>query len=111
MLALSPALKGVACFACGEPHDPRKLLGVCTACGLPLRVDYDFTGVKLKPGDLRDRAPNLWRYHEALPVAPDQAVTLGEGLTPLLAVAENVWVKDESRNPTGSFKARGMALA
>src|SRR5689334_25378180 len=111
MLALSPRLRGVTCFACDRPHDPRQLLTVCTACSMPLRVDYDLSGVKLTLADLRGRPPSLWRYHEMLPVAPALAVTLGEGFTPLLEVAEGVWVKDESRNPTGSFKARGMSLA
>src|SRR6185503_10322577 len=55
--------------------------------------------------------PSLWRYRELLPLEEGDEISLGEGFTPLLAVAENVWVKDEARNPTGSFKARGMALA
>lgn len=62
----------------------------------------------------------MWRFHEVLPVTGAQdAVTLGEGLTPLLPAArggalaelENLWIKDESFAPTGSFKARGMAAA
>ncbi len=109
--AFSSTLAGVTCFACNISHDPRQLLTVCTACGLPLRVDYDLSRVTLKLSDLRDRPPTLWRYEEVLPVLPGAAVSLGEGFTPLLEVGRNVWVKDESRNPTGSFKARGMALA
>jgi threonine synthase len=108
---LYPHLKGVSCFACDRAHDPRQLLTVCTACGMPLRVDYDLTGVKLGLADLHARVPSLWRYHEVLPVMPEVAVTLGEGFTPLLEVGDGVWVKDESRNPTGSFKARGMTMA
>src|SRR5262245_5252921 len=110
-MILSTNLAGIRCFACETPHDPAQLLTVCSACGLPLRVDYDLSRVRVKLAELRDRPPNLWRYHEVLPLAPAQAVSLGEGLTPLLEVERNVWVKDESRNPTGSFKARGMALA
>jgi threonine synthase len=53
----------------------------------------------------------LWRYREVLPLAVGDAVSLAEGFTPLLQVGPGLWVKDESRNPTGSFKARGMALA
>jgi threonine synthase len=54
----------------------------------------------------------MWRYHELLPVrSPANVVTLGEGMTPLLRVSEHVRIKDEGRNPTGSFKARGMAAA
>ena len=108
---IHPNLAGVSCFACEKSHDPRQLLTVCTSCGMPLRVDYDLSRVDLKLGQLRDRPPSLWRYHEILPIHPQAAVSLGEGFTPLLAVGDNVWVKDEARNPTGSFKARGMALA
>jgi threonine synthase len=108
---LSPYLSAVRCFDCGKSHDPRTLLTVCTACGLPLRVDYDFSGLRLTLEDLRGREPTLWRYREMLPLPPGTEVSLAEGFTPLLPVETNVWVKDESRNPTGSFKARGMALA
>jgi threonine synthase len=101
----------VRCFACERAHDPTTLLTVCTACGSPLRVDYDLASVRVSLADLADRPPSLWRYREALPVHPDAAVSLVEGFTPLIEVAERVWVKDEARNPTGSFKARGMALA
>ena len=108
---LSKFLRGVHCFACETSHDPRTLLGVCQRCGMPLRVDYDLGAIRLRLADLASRPPTLWRYRELLPLEEGDEVALGEGFTPLLAVAENVWVKDESRNPTGSFKARGMALA
>jgi len=108
---LSPNLAGVTCFACNKPHDPRQLLTVCTACGMPLRVDYDLTGVDLELSDLRGRPASLWRYREVLPLHETSAVSLGEGFTPLLEVERHVWVKDEAQNPTGSFKARGMTLA
>jgi threonine synthase len=100
----------LACFACGRPHDAGALASVCADCGLPLRVDVALpvTG----PGGSVDRAtPSLWRYAAVLPVAASAAVTLGEGWTPLIDVGEGVWVKDEARNPTGSFKARGMTMA
>jgi threonine synthase len=99
------------CFACETAHDPQRLLSVCTACGMPLRVDYDLSGVRLKLSDLRDRPPSLWRYREVLPLEEGDEISLMEGFTPLLPVERNVWVKDESRNPTGSFKARGMTVA
>ncbi len=104
-------LVAIRCFSCETVHDPAQLLTVCKSCGLPLRVDYDLSRVRVTLEDLRDRPPTLWRYHEVLPLPPAQAVSLGEGFTPLLEVEPNTWVKDESRNPTGSFKARGMALA
>ena len=108
---LSSTLVGVRCFACGLAHDPRSLLGVCSACGMPLRVEYDLDAVKLRFSDLSGRPPTLWRYRELLPLNEGDETTLAEGFTPLLEVDRNVWVKDEARNPTGSFKARGMALA
>lgn len=108
---MSPYLSAVRCFDCDTSHDPRTLLTVCSKCGLPLRVDYDFSGLQLQLSDLREREPTLWRYREMLPLQPGDEISLAEGFTPLLPVAANVWVKDESRNPTGSFKARGMALA
>ena len=108
---LSPLLAGIHCFACETAHDPQQLLTVCRACGLPLRVDYDLSSVKVSLRDLRSREPSLWRYREVLPLLAGDEVSLVEGMTPLLKVETNVWVKDEARNPTGSFKARGMALA
>jgi threonine synthase len=106
----SPYLAGVSCFSCGRSHDPRALENVCRSCGLPLRVDYHLDRVRLAPGDLASRPPSLWRYREVLPLAAGE-VTLTEGWTPLLEVQPGVHVKDEARNPTGSFKARGMTVA
>src|SRR6185295_8901176 len=108
---LSRYLSEVRCFACATLHDKRELLTVCTACGMPLRVDYDLSGVRLKLADLAGRAPSLWRYREVLPLEEGDEISLGEGFTPLLAVEPDIWVKDEARNPTSSFKARGMAVA
>jgi threonine synthase len=108
---LSRYLSGVSCYACSAPHDPHELLSVCTRCGLPLRVDYDVAAVRLTLEDVRTRTPTLWRYRELLPLEPGDETSLGEGFTPLVPLDERVWIKDESRNPTGSFKARGMALA
>jgi threonine synthase len=95
---LSPFLLGVRCFACDRPHDPLTLLGV--------RAAGTFTRQALP-----HRVPSLWRYREVLPLAEGDESSLVEGFTPLLPVGERVFVKDESRNPTGSFKARGMAVA
>src|SRR5205807_3892923 len=55
--------------------------------------------------------PTLWRYAPVLPIEPKDAVSLAEGFTPLLAAGDGILIKDEARNPTGSFKARGMSLA
>ena len=102
---LNPYLRGLSCFACGTAHDPRSPQNVCVRCGLPLRVDYALES--FTPAG----PPTLWRYQRVLPIALEQAVTLAEGFTPLLQLRERLWVKDESRNPTGSFKARGMTVA
>jgi len=104
-------LSAIRCFACETSHNPRQLLSVCTACGMPLRVDYDLSRVRLTLATVRRRTPSLWRYRELLPVGEEAEQTLAEGFTPLLPVESNVWVKDEARNPTGSFKARGMSVA
>jgi threonine synthase len=102
---LNPHLLRLRCFACGTGHPARELQTVCTRCSMPLRVDYALA--PFTPSGPQD----LWRYAPVLPIDRASAVTLGEGFTPLLRVEERVWVKDESRNPTGSFKARGMAVA
>ena len=102
---MNPHLTGLTCFACAAPHDAHVLQTVCTRCGMPLRVNYDLR--PFKPSG----PPTLWRYAAVLPVAEEEAVTLHEGFTPLLAAGDRLFIKDESRNPTGSFKARGMSLA
>ena len=102
---LNPNLKGLVCFACNTPHDPRALQTVCTKCAMPLRVEYRLS--RFTPSG----PPTLWRYAAVLPIDAASAVSLAEGFTPLLAAGERLFVKDESRNPTGSFKARGMTMA
>lgn len=77
---------------------------------MPLRVDLDLTAT-VPESVIRSDVPSLWRYAAVLPVDGDDAVTLGEGWTPLHEVDDSVWVKDEAVNPTGSFKARGMSMA
>jgi threonine synthase len=88
----------------------------------PLWVRYDLAAVgrDCDPGVFASRPPSLWRYRELLPVGLEGAiVTLGEGMTPLLPARRlgealglnDLWIKDESQLPTGSFKSRGMAMA
>jgi threonine synthase len=88
----------------------------------PLWVRYDLEAVgrAMSKELVASRAPNLWRYRELLPHADDSAiVSLGEGMTPLLPCTRlgskfglaDLWIKDESQLPTGSFKSRGQALA
>lgn len=103
-------------------HEWSRLQNLCTACHKPLFAEYDFDaiGKSLTRDSLTSREKSLWRFRELLPlplgVAP---VSLGEGGTPLLRAtrfgekigAPNLWIKDESQNPTQSFKARGMTVA
>ena len=90
--------------------------------GRPIWVRYDLDRVRaaVTPADFAKRSPSLWRYRELLPLPLDQEpVTLGEGMTPLLRCARlgkllglsQLFVKDESQLPTGSFKSRGMTAA
>jgi threonine synthase len=108
---LNPRLAGLSCFACGLAHDVGRWQTVCTACGLPLRVDYAL-GPSPRPEGRAglEALPSMWRYREVMPLAEGE-VSLGEGQTPLVVVDGATWVKDEGGNPTGSFKARGLSAA
>jgi threonine synthase len=109
-MALGSNVERLTCFSCGNTQDPHRLSTVCDLCGLPLRVD-----LRLPSGGpdhvIRTDIFSMWRYADVLPVPFDDAVTLVEGWTPLIAVDSTTWIKDEARNPTGSFKARGMSMA
>ena len=106
-------LSYLECTRCGEHLSADKPQNVCPKDGGVLYARYDIASLKRKwrREDLRGRVASLWRYAELLPDVPP--VTLGEGFTPMLASREfpNVFIKDEGLNPTGSFKARGMAVA
>lgn len=106
------------CSGCGAVRDAAGLPGVCPQCGSPYLVRYPSSPAPGVRQALGSRSADMWRYREWLPVMPgDEPTSLGEGGTPLLRVAPlddgigEVWVKDESVNPTGSFKARGLAAA
>lgn len=108
--------------ACGAaPLDPEQPQHLC-ACGSPLLARYDLKALARtwSRATLGERQPTLWRYREVLPPADRGApVSLGEGFTPLVHVPrlgaalgmDRLYVKDESANPTNSFKARGMTVA
>src|SRR5450432_692022 len=106
----NPRWTDLRCFKCDLAHDLNVSQTVCTACGMPLKVIYDLASIRLRPEDLVGRTSSLWRYREVLPLAEGE-VSLSEGWTPLLGVTDRDLVKDEARNPTGSFKARGMSAA
>src|SRR3974390_778499 len=109
------------CAMTGERHEANQVHGLSRA-GKPLLVRYDLAGVReaLSKEMLKQRAPDLWRYRELLPVRdPENVVSLGECITPLIRTPKlqaklgggEILVKDEGRLPTGSFKARGLVMA
>ena len=111
-------LSHLECTACGKQHQWRGLQNLCTACGKPLFAIYDLERARqLDRSSFRTREKSLWRWRELLPLPPDvEPISLGEGGTPLLRAAKfgrdvELWIKDESVNPTQSFKARGMTVA
>jgi threonine synthase len=110
------------CANCFERYDANLAHGLCVKCQRPLWVRYDLNAVKkaVSRDDLRLRPQTMWRYRELLPIFEDaNIVSLGETTTPIVAAprlaaalgVDEILVKDESRLPTGSFKARGMAMA
>jgi threonine synthase len=115
-------VKNLECSFCHREYEARRVHNVCTECGKPLLVRYDLKRIAkfLTRQALYARRSDLWRYREVLPVRrEDNIISLGEGWTPLHH-AKNLgsalgmtalYVKDESVNPTQSFKARGMAVA
>ena len=107
------------CSACGCQHESSRQQNLCLSCGKPLFaiVDLDRARRTLTRETLNTREKSLWRYREVLPLPGNvEPVSLGEGGTPLLRAEKfgddnNLWIKDESVNPTQSFKARGMSVA
>ena len=113
-------LTHLKCSRCSVVHSAGQLQNLCS-CGAPLLACYDLAGAArtFTRESLRGRRRDLWRYQEVMPGSADAAVTLGEGGTPLLLLKRlgerhgcpHLYLKDESFNPTGTFKARGMAAA
>ncbi len=115
-------ITNLSCSSCGAQYEPGKLYNLCHKCGKPLLVHYDLerVAVTLTRAALAPRSSTLWRYREVLPVEREEnIITLGEGWTPLMHARrlgeqlgmQYLYIKDESLNPTASFKARGMAVA
>jgi len=115
-------LTHLECSFCGDILPADKLWNLCPECRKPLLARYDLEAARAADirGALAGREPTLWRYRELLPVR-DRAseFTLGEGFTPLIEARrlgpevglDKLFIKEEGLNPTGSFKARGLALA
>ena len=112
----------LVCVECGKVHDKNRLHTVCENedCKAILSAVYDLESNTLTKEELKNRPSTLWRYKEFLPIEnDDNIITLGEGFTSILNLnnlkqytgQKRVLLKDESSNPTGSFKARGLSLA
>ncbi|MDQ3414504.1 MAG: threonine synthase [Verrucomicrobiota bacterium] len=115
-------LTHLRCTACGLRHESSQLQNLCTACQKPLFAVYDLAAVgrTFTREALVGREKSLWRYREVLPLPLEvEPISLGEGGTPLLNAKRwgavlglsDLRIKDESLNPTQSFKARGMSVA
>jgi len=115
-------LTHLECALCGQGLEADRLWNLCPVCDKPLLARYDLAEASriLNQEEIAGREPNLWRYRELLPVRnPRYALCLGEGFTPLVHATRlgqvvqfaNLLIKDEGLNPTGTFKARGLAVA
>ncbi|HEU4828863.1 MAG TPA: threonine synthase [Gemmatimonadales bacterium] len=107
------------CTACGATRNAEGLPGVCE-CGEPWLVRYPSRPQTIVDRTELRRRHGMWRFRSWLPIMPEEEpVSLGEGDTPLVQVRRagtalgfsDLWIKDESANPTGSFKARGLSAA
>jgi threonine synthase len=116
-----PNVTRLECSLCARRFEAGRIHNLCP-CGGALLVRYDLDAVRQtwSRDSLAAESPTLWRYLPVLPVRNRESiVSLGEGMTPLISTkrlgaligAEQLWVKDEGLNPTGSFKARGLSAA
>jgi threonine synthase len=113
-------VQGLRCRECGREYEIAPLY-TCEWCFGPLEVAYDYDAIRASVSREKIAAgpPSLWRYSDLLPVAGDTAVDLGTGFTPLVKAdrlaAElglgEVWIKNDTRNPTNSFKDRVVSVA
>lgn len=114
------AFAGLECVDCGERFDPAAATHRCPACGGILDPRYDLDAIDLAVDDLARRPfDTMWRYEALLPFDRPSAVSMDEGATPLIECprladelgVDRVLLKDEGRNPTGTFKDRGHSVA
>ena len=112
-------VKQIECSSCDGIFPSGELQTLCSECGSPLLVRYDLEKVRqcLDRTELLHRPNSMWRYLEIMPADREDIVSLGEGFTPLFSLKRlgrnlsKLYVKDESFNPTGTFKARGLSAA
>jgi threonine synthase len=115
-----PFVDGLRCRECGRSY-PAEALHVCEFCFGPLEVAYDYDAVRaaMTRESVAAGPPTIWRYAPLLPAEADGAVDLGAGWTPLMRAdrlaAElglgELWLKNDTMNPTGSFKDRVTSVA
>ena len=115
-------LTHLECTSCGATHSADQLIRLCPDCDKVLYARYDLDTARRETDRdaLSGRRSDMWRYFETMPVLDEaNVVSLGEGMTPILDAprlaesigATNLVIKDEGQNPTGTFKARGLAAA
>ncbi|MGH9318061.1 MAG: threonine synthase [Thermoanaerobaculia bacterium] len=110
----------LTCTKCGAQYERDRRLNVCPAAACSGALFSRYHPPRLERDAARDRPRTIWRWHEMMPVEdPANIISLGEGGTPLLCADRlasrsgfaDLWIKDESGNPTGSFKARGLSAS
>jgi threonine synthase len=115
-----PYVEGLRCRECGRAY-PAEALHVCEWCFGPLEVVYDYEAIRsvVSRESIASGPLSMWRYADLLPAAAEGAVSLGAGFTPLVRAdrlaAElglgELWIKNDTLNPTGSFKDRVVSVA
>lgn len=114
-------MEKLTCQKCGETFSPEEQIYVCSECGGKLTISYDYEKISetISREELEERGENFWKYKELLPVSnEDSIISIGEGNTPLIKAErlgdilrmEDLWLKDETQNPTSSFKDRPMSV-
>jgi threonine synthase len=113
-------LRELRCRSCGQTYDSVDAIYSCKCGGsLNLIYDYDLIAEKVTKDDLKSRQGGVWKYTEFLPMESNHKISLAEGGSQLVKCKrlgktlgfKNLYIKDETRNPTGSFKDRGMTMA
>ncbi len=114
------AFVGLDCIDCGERFDAETATHRCPDCGGILDPAYDYDEIDVSREEFEsERFDSLWRYDALLPFPRESAVSIGEGATPLVECpsladamgVDEVYIKDEGHNPTGTFKDRGQTGA
>jgi threonine synthase len=117
---MNPYCNGLQCRECGRKFDLEPIFA-CDFCFGPLEVDYNYENIKadLSKNKIESGPTSLWRYAPLLPCNPDFKVDLGDGFTPLIKAKrlakaiglDNLWIKNDTVNPTWSFKDRVVSVA